>query len=236
MNFLDTIKLPDEVGYFIFKVYGQKGYYPCFKPGPPYTWTNGIVMLRDVSKMDQYDYEDFKKEFKRTPYISGETSKWLIDRGYDVFGFIKKGWIANMSIYDEQGFDKAMKEKDRMQLQYDRIQRKEEEKLGRKEESKGSLLERRSWVTFTDIEDIPVDSPTTYKTHYGWCVYEHNSIGKLTRRQEISEDGELLYEGNFYYRKHKENYYLYKYTNSNGTVVNYDTIKNERWKNKGNFR
>lgn len=233
-DYLKTIKLPDEVSHFVAKVYGNKNYH--FFDDPKLTkWTNGLVGLYSIDRMFPEDYEDFKIQFKCTPVITKETAPWLIDRGYDVFGFIKKGWVGNQSILELDGWNKALKERDRNLLAYQRQLDKEEEKLGKKEESKVSLLEKRSWTTFLAIELESVGI-TTYSTPYGHCVYSVNEIGKLEYRQEISHDGEILYEGKFYYRHHKGNYYLYKYENTQGICVNYDTIQNERFKNKGTFR
>jgi len=234
MSYLSTIKLPDEVSHFVFKVYGTKHYHIFDNPKLT-KWTNGQVGLYSIDRMHPEDYEDFKQEFNTTPIINKTTAPWLISRGYDVFGFISKGWVGNMSILESEGWVKAQKEKDRMIIAYERKLAKEEEKLGKKEESKVSLLERRSWTTFKDVELESV-GVTVYPTSYGYCVYSVNEIGKLEYRQEINHEGEILYEGKFYYRKHKNNYYLYKYENTEGVYANYDTIQNERWKNKRTFR
>jgi hypothetical protein len=233
MSYLSTIKLPDEVTHFVFKVYGTKHYNMFCRPDST-KWTNGTVMLYSIDRMLPDDYQDFKKEFGYNPTINKNTAPWLISRGYDVFAFINKGWIANMSLYESDGYDKAQKEMDRMILKYQRQLAKEEEKLGKKEDSKVSLLERRSWSTFKEEELQPIGT-TIYATGYGYCVYRVNEIGKLELKQEISHDGELIYEGKFFYRKHKDNYYLYRYENTEGIAINYDTIQNERFNNRRNF-
>jgi hypothetical protein len=233
MSYLNTIKLPDEVTHFVFKVYGTKHYHMFCRPDAT-KWTNGTVMLYSIDRMLPGDYSDFKREFGCNPTINKNTAPWLISRGYDVFGFITKGWVANMSLYESDGYDKAQKELDRMILKYQRELTKEEEKLGKKEDSKVSLLERRSWTTFKDEVLEPIGS-TIYATAYGYCIYRVNEIGKLELRQEVSHDGELLYEGKFFYRKHKDNYYLYRYENTQGIIANYDSIQNERFNNRRSF-
>jgi hypothetical protein len=233
MSYLNTIKLPDEVTHFVFKVYGTKHYHMFCRPDAT-KWTNGTVMLYSIDRMLPGDYSDFKREFGCNPTINKNTAPWLISRGYDVFGFITKGWVANMSLYESDGYDKAQKELDRMILKYQRELTKEEEKLGKKEDSKVSLLERRSWSTFKDEVLEPIGS-TIYATEYGYCIYRVNEIGKLELRQEVSHDGELLYEGKFFYRKHKDNYYLYRYENTQGIIANYDSIQNERFNNRRSF-
>ena len=233
-EYLESLSLPDEVSHFIWLVYGQKNYNGFDEPTSHKF--SGKMMLLDIDRMLPEDYRDFKNEFNQTPSVNKATAQWLIDRGYDVFGFIKKGWIANQSIYEKEGYYTALKQMDRNLLAYQRQLRKEEEKIGVKEENKGSLLERRSWTTFLTQEIEPVPEVQTFETDYGLCQYEHNEIGKITRRAEISHDGELLYEGVFHYRYYKKNYYLYKYNNTNGIHVNYDTLSNERRGFKGNFR
>lgn len=233
-EYLESLSLPDEVSHFIWLVYGQKNYNNFDEPKSHRL--SGTMMLYDIERMLPEDYRDYKAKFNSLPKVTNETAGWLIDRGYDVFGFIKKGWIANQSIYDKEGYYTALKQKDRNLLAYQRELKKEEDKLGIKEENKGSLLERRSWTTLTQEKIEPLPLSITYNTPYGFCQYEHNEIGKITRRAEISHDGELLYEGLFYYRYFKNNYYLYKYTNTNGIHVNFDTLSNERRGFKGNFR
>lgn len=233
-NILNTISLPDEVGHFIFKVYGTSGYHPCSPPKST-TWKKGTpVMLYNIKSMDSYDYYIFKRDFGYPPKVTKETAPWFIERHFDVFGFIEKGWIVDENIFDEKGYDAAIKAKDRAMLKYQRQIRKEEEKLGRKEESKTSLLERRSWVTFGKMEVEPIYEQTL-KTSYGYEIYNSNEIGKITQRTTISEDGEIMYQGTFSYRYHKGNYFLYKYENTEGVCANYDTIANERRRFKGNF-
>lgn len=232
---LSELNLPDEVSHFVYLVYGQNGYYPFCDPKST-TWTNGKVALWSVDNMYPSDKNDFIEKFKRQPYISSETAGFLIDRGYDVFGFIKKGWVGNLSTFKFDGYDKAVKEMDKNTIQYQRELRKEEEKLGYKEESKSSLLEKRSW---SSLYPMKVDEPLMeeiYPTPYGYVIYKCNEIGKLTERTEVSHDGEVMYQGKFYYRKFKNNYFLYRYANTNGIDFNYDTIQNERWKSKTTFR
>lgn len=234
MSYLNTLKLPDEVTHFVFKVYGTKNYHMFCKPNSS-KWENGIVMLYSIDRIHIHDKDDFEMEFNTRPVINKDTAKWLVNRGYDVFGFIEKGWVANFSIYEAEGYEVARKFMDKALLKYQRELNQEEEKLGRKEDSKVSLLERRSWTTLKEIELEPIGT-TQYETNYGWCVYKVNEIGKLESRSEYSKDGEVLYEAKFHYRKYKNNYYLYKYENTEGIVANYDGIQNERWKNKGYFR
>ena len=229
-EYLKTINLPDEVSHWVWKVYGQKGYYPLLDPNTT-TWTNGIVMLYDISMMDPYDYQVFKLRYEDTPKIKEEYLEFFIERCYDVFGFIRRGWVANRSIYEKEGYNAALKAKDKALLAYQRELRKEEDKLGQRQETRSSLLERRSWTTFGEEVTEPVYD-SYYETDYGYVHYKTNEIGKLIFRREIAHDGTLMYEGKYYYRKHKGNYFLYRYENTKGVCVNYDTISNERRNNK----
>jgi hypothetical protein len=233
-EYIESLSLPDEISHWIWLVYGMKNYH--LFDAPESHKVSGKMMLYDISRMDKYDYQQFKETFNRTPYISNETAPWLVERGYDCFKFIEKGWVANMSIYESNGYYEALKQMDRNLIKYQREIKKEEDKLGIREDNKGSLLERRSWVTLFKKETEELLLVNTYPAHYGWCIYEHNEIGKIVRRTEISHDGEILYEGRFKYREFKSNYYLYKYENTNGISVNFDTLTNERRGFKGSFR
>ena len=231
---LSELKLPDEVSHFVYLVYGQENYTPFSDPKST-KWTNGIVALWSVDKMYPTDLSDYQSKFGNVPKVSSETAPFLIERGYDVFGFIKKGWVANLSTFRFDGYEKAVKEMDKMTIEYQRQLRKEEEKLGYKQESKSTLLERRSWASLypTKLNEPLLEQ--IYPTSFGFVIYRCNEIGKITERIEISQDGEIMYQGKFYYRQFKGNYFLYKYENTEGINCHYDTIKNERWKNKGYF-
>jgi hypothetical protein len=225
---IDGFVIPDELSSLVFKLYGQKNYNQFCDP-KKHIW-DGKLMLWDIEYMDSDDYNDFKATFNAVPAVNKETAHWLIDRGYDCFGWIKKGWVASCNIFYDKGYHEALKHMDRNLLKYQRELRAEEDKMGIREENKGTLFERRSWAVFENslTESEPVEFITTFKTDYGYCEYEHNEIGKIVRRTEISHDGEVLYEGKFTYRFFRNNYFLAKYENTNGIEVHYDRISHER--------
>ena len=210
--------LPDEIGQFIKNVYGINHINYIFKENV----NTGILALKPIEAMSKEDNIDFHNMFNCSPTINKETANFLISKGYDCFGFLKKGWICNYTIYQEKGYNEAMRLRDKLLLKYEREQRGEEEKIGLKEDTQVSLTERKSWVQL-----FPQEEETTGNvsyTHNGYTTtYVMNNYGKFAGILCVNPDGELIYESKFHYRAFKNNIYLYKYENTEGKKWNYDT-------------
>ena len=211
-------KLPDEIGQFIKNVYGIKHINYIFKENV----NTNILALKPIESMSKEDSIEFHSMFNCSPTINKETANFLISKGYDCFGFLKKGWICNYTIYQEKGYNEAMRLRDKLLLKYEREQRGEEEKIGLKEDTQVSLTERKSWVQlFAEEEEL---TGNVSYTHNGYITtYVMNNYGKFAGILCVNPDGELIYESKFHYRAFKNNIYLYKYENTEGKKWNYDT-------------
>jgi len=210
--------LPEEIGQFIKNVYGINHINYIFQKNI----NTGVLSLKPIEAISKEDSIEFHSMFNCSPTINKETAKYLISKGYDCFGFIKNGWICNYFIYQEKGYSEAMMLRDKLLLKYEREQRGEEEKIGLKEDTQTSLTERKSWVQLFPEEEEPTGN-VSY-THNDYIItYVMNDYGKFAGILCVNFDGELIYESKFYYRKFKNNIYLYKYENTEDKKWNYDT-------------
>jgi hypothetical protein len=210
---------PEEIGQFIKNVYGIGHINYVFENNI----NTYVLALKPIETMSKEDSIEFHSIFNCSPTINKETAKYLISKGYDCFGFIKKGWVCNYTVYQEKGSTEAMRLRDKALLKYERELRGEEEKIGFKEDTQTSLTERKSWVQlFKETEEEFIGN-VSY-THNGYITtYMMNDYGKFAGILCVNTDGELIYESKFYYRTFKNNIYLYKYENTEGKKWNYDT-------------
>ena len=211
--------LPDEIGQFIKNVYGENHLNYIFDKNI----NTGILALKPIESMSKEDSIDFYSRFNCSPAIDKETAKFLISKGYDCFGFIKKGWVCNYSIYKEKGYNEAMRLRDKFLLKYEKQQRGEEEKIGLKEDTQSSLAERKSWVQLFSEKEEELTGDVLFFHNEFITTYFINDFGKFAGILCVNSDGELIYESKFYYRTFKNNIYLYKYENTEGKKWNYDT-------------
>jgi hypothetical protein len=224
-NYLSQIALPDEVSHFVFKVYGYEHYNPVYDDN---FRSHGLVMLRAITSLTDGEISQYKRQFGPVIHITKATAPWLIGQGVDCFGFIDKGWVCDIDIYEKSGYEKAMAARDKLLLKYEREERRKEEQIGIREES-DSLFVRKSWTTLGKPEKQDAVLVQEIRVNgLGWVIYRNNEWGKIISRQVVSEDGELLYEGEFKYIRYKDNLYLSEYRNTNGVRWRYEP-KNRRY-------
>jgi hypothetical protein len=214
-----SYNLPEEIGQFIKNIYGVNHLNYVFDKNI----NTGILALKPIESMSKEDNIEFHSIFNCSPTITKETAKFLISKGYDCFGFIKKGWVCNYSIYKEKGYNESMRLRDKFLLKYERELRGEEEKIGLKEDTQTSLTERKSWMQLFKEEESEPISNVSFSYNEFITTYFINDYGKFAGILCVDTNGELIYESKFYYRIFKNNIYLYKYDNTEGKKWNYDT-------------
>ena len=225
-EYLSRLTLPDEVSHFVFKVYGYEHYNMVRGEDGLFT---GIVALRPIGSLDDMEISEYKAKFGPVVSISKRSAPWLISRGVDCFNFIANGWICDLDIYETQGSEKAIAAMDKLRLKYERTERKKEEDIGVKQEPMASLQVRKDWMTLGKPENTdPIVVQEIRVSGLGWVIYKNNEWGKIESRMVVSEDGELLYEGQFKYIRYKGNLYLSEYYNTNGVRWKYEP-KNRRY-------
>jgi len=225
-EYLSRLTLPDEVSHFVFKVYGSEHYNPIRDANYALT---GNIALRGLGSLDALEISEYKAKFGPVVSISKRSAPWLISRGVDCFNFIANGWICDLDIYETQGSEKAIAAMDKLRLKYERTERKKEEDIGVKQEPMASLQVRKDWMTLGKPENTdPIVVQEIRVSGLGWVIYKNNEWGKIESRMVVSEDGELLYEGQFKYIRYKGNLYLSEYYNTNGVRWKYEP-KNRRY-------
>jgi len=225
-EYLSRLTLPDEVSHFVFKVYGSEHYNPIRDANYALT---GNIALRGLGSLDALEISEYKAKFGPVVSISKRSAPWLISRGVDCFNFIANGWICDLDIYETQGSEKAIAAMDKLRLKYERTERKNEEDIGVKQEPMASLQVRKDWMTLGKPENTdPIVVQEIRVSGLGWVIYKNNEWGKIESRMVVSEDGELLYEGQFKYIRYKGNLYLSEYYNTNGVRWKYEP-KNRRY-------